>query len=207
MAQNSNVLRSQEDYITQVSEEIEGTVPKKLLQQFSQNRKPPTRRTSTTWRLSHEPATSGPLRNRSGGVPERIKYKPGNEWGPLAEWSYSWSRHLPQPDDGKLWRRRWPRQKPCLSQAASNSILHELSSHIFSLSNNAQAKIWAKNRLWLWNWFVRMSESVWLIFGFHHATATCHCAMNRTFVSIHNITCDILNCYIEKIVVYIRIFT
>ena len=35
LAQNSNVLRSQEDYKTQVSEEIEGGVTKKLSQQFS----------------------------------------------------------------------------------------------------------------------------------------------------------------------------
>ena len=35
MAQNSNVPRSQEDYISQVSEEIEGRVTKKLSQEFS----------------------------------------------------------------------------------------------------------------------------------------------------------------------------
>ena len=35
LAQNSNVLRSQEDYITQISEEIEGRVTKKLSQEFS----------------------------------------------------------------------------------------------------------------------------------------------------------------------------
>ena len=35
MAQNSNVPRSQEDYITQVSEKIEGRVTKKLSQEFS----------------------------------------------------------------------------------------------------------------------------------------------------------------------------
>ena len=35
MAQNSNVPRSQEDYITQVSEEIEGRVTRKLSQEFS----------------------------------------------------------------------------------------------------------------------------------------------------------------------------
>ena len=35
MAQNSNVPRSQEDYLTQVSEEIEGGVTKKLSQEFS----------------------------------------------------------------------------------------------------------------------------------------------------------------------------
>ena len=35
LLQNSNVPRSQEDYITQVSEEIEGRVTKKLSQEFS----------------------------------------------------------------------------------------------------------------------------------------------------------------------------
>ena len=35
LAQNSNVLRSQEVFITQVSEEIEGRVTKKLSQEFS----------------------------------------------------------------------------------------------------------------------------------------------------------------------------
>ena len=35
LAQNSNVPRSHEDYITQVSEEIEGRVTKKLSQEFS----------------------------------------------------------------------------------------------------------------------------------------------------------------------------
>ena len=35
MAQNSNVPRSQEDYITQVSEEIKGRFTKKLSQEFS----------------------------------------------------------------------------------------------------------------------------------------------------------------------------
>ena len=42
MAQNSNALRSQEDYITQVSEEIEGRFTKKLSKEFSrtENREP-----------------------------------------------------------------------------------------------------------------------------------------------------------------------
>ena len=35
LAQNSSVPRSQEDYVTQVSEEIEGRVTKKLSQEFS----------------------------------------------------------------------------------------------------------------------------------------------------------------------------
>ena len=40
MAQNSNVPGSQEDYITQVSEEIKGRVTKKLSQEFSRLEKP-----------------------------------------------------------------------------------------------------------------------------------------------------------------------
>ena len=35
LAQNSKIPRSQEDYITQVSEQIEGRVTKKLSQKFS----------------------------------------------------------------------------------------------------------------------------------------------------------------------------
>ena len=35
LAQNSNVPRSQEDYITQISEEIEGRVTKRLSKEFS----------------------------------------------------------------------------------------------------------------------------------------------------------------------------
>ena len=35
LAQNSNIPRSQEDYITQVSEEVEGKVTKKLSQEFN----------------------------------------------------------------------------------------------------------------------------------------------------------------------------
>ena len=38
LAQNSNAPRSQEDYITQVSEEIEGRVTKKLSQEFSRTK-------------------------------------------------------------------------------------------------------------------------------------------------------------------------
>ena len=40
MAQNSSVPRSQEDYITQVSEEIEGRVTKKLSGKFSRTENP-----------------------------------------------------------------------------------------------------------------------------------------------------------------------
>ena len=58
--------------------------------------------------MSHESVIAGPLRSHSGGLSEPIGYKPGNEWGRLAEWSSSRSGPLPQPDDAKLWPRRRP---------------------------------------------------------------------------------------------------
>ena len=38
LAQNSNVPRSQEDYITQIAEEIEGRVTKRLSKEFSRTK-------------------------------------------------------------------------------------------------------------------------------------------------------------------------
>ena len=76
--QNSIIPRSQEDYITQVFEEIEGIVTKKLSHYFS---KMENCILGALSRLddSHELAISGPLRNHSGDVPECISHKPGNK--------------------------------------------------------------------------------------------------------------------------------
>ena len=65
LAQNSNVPRSQKEYITQVSEEIEGRVTKKLSQEFSKT----------------ENRILGALFHLDGFLmnPERIWYKPRNE--------------------------------------------------------------------------------------------------------------------------------
>ena len=79
LAQNSNAPRSQEDYITQVSEKIEGRVTKRLSKEFSRTEKPHSTRISASRRFSYEPATTGPLRNHYGALPERIKYNLGNE--------------------------------------------------------------------------------------------------------------------------------
>ena len=79
---------------------------KKVVSRVQQDRKLHIRRVITSWRLSHGPANSGPLRNRSGDVPQRIWHKPGNKWGRVPEWSSSWSRHLPQSNDVKLGPRR-----------------------------------------------------------------------------------------------------
>ena len=75
MGQNSNVPRSQEDYITQVSEEIEGRVTKKLSQEFSRTE---NRILGALARLDDfllHPLLEG----HSGGISEHIEYKPGNE--------------------------------------------------------------------------------------------------------------------------------
>ena len=83
LAQNSNALRSQEDYITQVSEEIEDRTTKKLSQEFSRTE---TRILGTLSRLDDfllNPLIQG--HSRTGDVQERIWYKPGNERGRLPE--------------------------------------------------------------------------------------------------------------------------
>ena len=70
LAQNSSALRSQEDYITQVSEEIEGRVTKRLSKEFSRTE---NRILGALARLDdffYEPATTGTLRNHSGTTPE-----------------------------------------------------------------------------------------------------------------------------------------
>ena len=77
LAQNANAPRSQEEYITHVSEENEGRVTKRLSKEFSRTE---NRILGALARLDNFLiATTGPLRNHSGGLPERIEYKPGNE--------------------------------------------------------------------------------------------------------------------------------
>ena len=110
LAQNTNVSKSQEDYITQVSEEIEDRLTKKLFQEISrtENRFLGALSQLPNWWVPSEPANSGPL--RIGDVPERTWHKPENKWGWLPEWSSSWSKHLSQSDYTKLWPRRCLRQ-------------------------------------------------------------------------------------------------
>ena len=66
MAQNSNVPRSQEDYITQVSEEIEGKVTNKLSQEFSRSE---NRILSPLSRLD-DFLMNPPILGHSGAAPE-----------------------------------------------------------------------------------------------------------------------------------------
>ena len=79
LAQNSNVPRSQEDYITRFSEEIEGRVTRKLSQEFIRTE---NRILGALARL--DDFLMNPLiQGHSGTAPvafrERIQYEPGNE--------------------------------------------------------------------------------------------------------------------------------
>ena len=74
MAQNSNVLRSQENYITQFFEEIEERVTHKLSQEFSRTK---NRILGALARL--DDFLMSPLIQGYGDVSERIWHKPGNE--------------------------------------------------------------------------------------------------------------------------------
>ena len=103
-----NVRRSQEDYITEVSEEIEGRVTKKLSKKFSR-----TKNCILGALACHEDFLMNPLiQGRSGKAPETSQNALSTSYGRMRTThrrSSSWSRHLPQPDDVKLWRRRGPR--------------------------------------------------------------------------------------------------
>ena len=68
MAQNSGVPRSQEDYITQVPEEIEGRVTKRLSKEFSRTEN----RILGALAQLDEPIITGTLRNHSGAHLEHI---------------------------------------------------------------------------------------------------------------------------------------
>ena len=100
LAQNWNLPRSQEDYITQVSEEIEGRVTNKLSQEFSRTESRFLGALSCLDDFLLKPLIQGHSRT----APEHTTYKPGNEWGRLPEWSSSWSGYLSESDN-KLWPR------------------------------------------------------------------------------------------------------
>ena len=75
LARNSSAPRSQEDYITQVSEEIEGRVTKKLSKEFSRTENCILGALARLDDFLMNPLLQG----HSGGLSEPIEYKPGNE--------------------------------------------------------------------------------------------------------------------------------
>ena len=85
MAQYSNVPRPQEDYITQVSEEIEGRVTKKLSQEFSRTE---NRFLGALARLD-EVLMNPLIQSRSGTAPETSRNALGSNQGTNEEDSRS----------------------------------------------------------------------------------------------------------------------
>ena len=155
LSQNSNVPRAQEDCITQVSEEIEGRVTKKLSQEF--------RRTENRilGAISRLDASSGPLWNHCGDVPERIWHKPGDEWGWLPKWASTWSRCLPEPGHTKLWPRSCSRHQPVLR----SKVIHKSNCNFES---KPKCSRWRRQRCFAWwpctrslvgNWQEKQEES------------------------------------------------
>ena len=108
-SRNTSVPRINEEYITQVSEQIEGRVTKKLSQKFSWTE---SRVLGALSKLD-EFLLNQQITTHSRTVPEHKRGKPGNEWGRLPEWSSSWSRHLPRPDYTKLRPKRLSWQLCC----------------------------------------------------------------------------------------------
>ena len=110
MAQNWNVPRSQEDYITQVFEEIEGRVTKKLSQEFSRTE---NRILGALARLD-DFHMNPLLKGHSGTTPEASRNALSTSQG-TNEDDY---QNYPQPEAGFFHSqmmqnsevRRWPRQ-------------------------------------------------------------------------------------------------
>ena len=98
---DTNVPRIQENYITQVSEEIEGRVIKKLSQELK-------KRKVTFWALSPSVTsffwthkfgfTPDPFRRHTGTQVE----KPGSNWRSFPELSSSWSKGFSEPNLTRL---------------------------------------------------------------------------------------------------------
>ena len=80
-SRNTSVHRINEEYITQVSEEIEGRVTKKLSQEFSRTEYRILGALSKLdeFLISLEPTDTDAFRNRSENIPEHKCGKPGNE--------------------------------------------------------------------------------------------------------------------------------
>ena len=77
LAQNSGAFKSQEDYITQVSEEIEGKVTKRFSKEFSRTENRFLGELDATRWFTYEPATTRPLRSHSGAHPNALNTSQG----------------------------------------------------------------------------------------------------------------------------------
>ena len=108
LAQNSNAPRSQEDYITQVSEDIECRVTKKLSQELSRTENSILGALSSLDDFLMNPLIQG----HSGVAPETSRNAYGTNYGTNEDDSQS----DPHPEAGifqsqtQLWPTRWSRQ-------------------------------------------------------------------------------------------------
>ena len=112
LAQNSIVPRSKENYITQVSEEFEGRVTKKLSPEFSRTENGIL---GALARLD-DFLTNPLIQGHSGTTPETSRNVLSISQGMNEDDSQS-NPHpeagpLQQPDGTELWPRRWPRHLP-----------------------------------------------------------------------------------------------
>ena len=87
-SRNTPVPRINEEYITQVSEEIEDRITKKLSQEFNRIESRISDSLSKLDEFLSNKDTNA-FQNRSGSIPEHKRGKPGNEWGRLPEWTSS----------------------------------------------------------------------------------------------------------------------
>ena len=124
MAQDSNVPRSQEDYITQISEEIEGRVTEKLSQKFSNTDIRILGALSSLNDFLMNPLIQG----HSGTAPETSRNTYGinqgtnednsqSDYHPEAGIFHSNTTRNSGPEDG------WPRQVPKLNRETQLYII------------------------------------------------------------------------------------
>ena len=121
-AQNTLDPESTQDYISQVSEEIEGRVTKKLSKEFSRTEYR-ILGAGKTWRVSSEPTSSDLFRSRSGNIQEQQFRKPGNHWGSFLRRSLPRSEILFSP----LWSSKQPRGRRRPSQLSQPRVFFPFS--------------------------------------------------------------------------------
>ena len=102
LGQNTNVPRSEEDYITQVFEEIEARITKRLSKEFSRTESHILGALSQLdeffW-TRYFRVSPHPLRR----CPRTHLAETRDEWGRLPEWSSSWIEDFSESDHTNLW--------------------------------------------------------------------------------------------------------
>ena len=166
-AQNSNVPRSQEDYITQVSEEIEGRVTKKLSQEFTRTR---SRILAALSRLD-EVLLNPLMQGYSVTTPETSRITLGTNQGENEDESQCNSH----PE------ARVSQNQNTLAQMTSATVPIFKIGGFFSLSKSA---IWSRSQNWRFCLIIKISYYV----PFSKSAVLSH-YQNRLFRPIFTIGC------------------